>query len=172
MLPSIERIYKAVEAKKYTLTPTSPESDVLSYIEFRSKYAQSKWMTGFPAQAILQINHIFGTTAPTYVMPYSATAWILNQRPDLYDQFIGNPTRHWQHYATRMSGENSELRKWRAWACRAISESILPLEEFPIDEEQIKQEGIQIPSLELITSKIAELSSQEEVVLWQKELHN
>jgi len=70
---------------------------------------------------------------------------------------MGNPTRHYQHLATRMSGPMSELRSWRAWACFHLSERVLPADEYPRDERQIEKEHLVIPTWEQTILEIKRL---------------
>src|SRR6185369_11737720 len=70
-------------------------------------YAQTLWLDGFPAKALLQVNRALACVLPEVSLmplergaPYHAKAWIMHYRPR--DRFIGNPRRHYQHLATRM----------------------------------------------------------------------
>lgn len=103
------------------------------------EFAQSLWLQGKPAQAILQLNKSVFTEEP---FPYEALKWFIEHREG---HFVGNPVRHFQHLATRMAGPRSEQRTWQAWACFYLSKAILPEEEFPVDFNQIKNEGIVVP---------------------------
>ncbi len=104
--------------------------------------SQSLWQQKKTAQAILQLNK--AAMVPDLPAPYPALAWYLTHRSD--ESFIGNPVRHFQHLASRMSGNHSELRSWRAWACFHLAEEILPASDYPRDLEQIAKEGLKIPS--------------------------
>ena len=113
-------------------------------------YAQSLWREGKPAQAILQLNKAFMADLSgdqevlgKFPPPYAALVWLLRNR--LEGRFLGNPVRHFQHLATRVSGERKEIRSWRAWACFHLSQRVLPGEEFPPDEEQMAKEQIVFP---------------------------
>ncbi len=113
--------------------------------------AQSLWLQGKPAQALLQLNHALGVDLAAdcealaqWPLPYQAIVWILTRRHE--EGFLGNPVRHYQHLATRMSGPNKELRIWRAWACFHLAQGVLPANEFPIDGRQIEREGLIIPT--------------------------
>lgn len=126
------------------------------------RYAQSLWLEGKPAQAILQLNKAWSArlTGDEAVLhewppPYRALAWILRHTPD--GPFLGNPVRHFQHLASRMAGPNPEPRKWRAWACFHLSESLLEAERFPRDEEQIANEGLEIPSQAMVWQQLETL---------------
>ena len=121
--------------------------------------AQSLWLQGKPAQALLQLNHALGINlAPDdmamvqWPLPYQAKVWILTRRHE--QGFIGNPVRHYQHLASRMSGPNKELRSWRAWACFHLAEKVLPDAEFPRDDRQIEQETLLIPDWQKTISEI------------------
>lgn len=88
--------------------------------------------------------------------PYMALRWLLENRRE--SQFLGNPTRHFQHLSTRMSGPRKELRIYRAWACFYISKLVLPKDEFPEDAEQISKELLIIPTLKEVFSKIKSIA--------------
>lgn len=123
--------------------------------------AQSLWLQGKPAQALLQLNHALGVEIGAdseaviqWPLPYQAKVWIFTRRHE--DGFMGNPVRHYQHLASRMSGPNKELRSWRAWACFHLAEKVLPAAEFPRDDHQIKQENLLIPDWQKTISEIQE----------------
>jgi hypothetical protein len=124
-------------------------------------YAQSLWREGKPAQAILQLNKAFmadlvAADAPVLVRhppPYAALVWILRHRP--HDRFLGNPVRHFQHLATRISGERREIRAWRAWACFHLARGILPAAEFPVDAAQVTADHLVFPTREETLGRIA-----------------
>ncbi len=117
------------------------------------RYAQGQWIAQKPAQAILQLNKAFSTELPPtaqvfrdHPLPYQALAWILATAVDNSKGFLGNPVRHFQHLATRLSGLNREIRIQRAWICFWIARQILsPNGAFPLDGRQIAREGIFIP---------------------------
>lgn len=113
-------------------------------------YAQSLWLEGKPAQAMLQLNKAFfaeldggEAVLQDWPLPYAAKRWIMEHCPA--DEFLGNPVRHYQHLATRMSGPQPELRRWRAWSCFHLAQAVLPPDRYPRDEEQISREDIAIP---------------------------
>ena len=81
-----------------------------------------------------------------------ALRWILENRRE--GQFLGNPIRHFQHLATRMSGHRKELRIYRAWACFYISKHILPSKKFPEDSDQIIKESLVFPTFNEVYSKL------------------
>ena len=88
--------------------------------------------------------------------PYMALRWLLENRRE--SEFLGNPTRHFQHLATRVSEPRKVLRAWRAWGCFYISKLILPEDEFPEDAEQISKELLIIPTLKEVFSKIKSIA--------------
>ncbi|MDB6135803.1 MAG: hypothetical protein JWM59_4046 [Verrucomicrobiales bacterium] len=136
-------------------------------------YAQSLWLQGFPARAILLMNRAMGCglegrepVLMQWPLPYFGMVWLLrNCRPE---QFIGNPRRHWQHLATRMSGPRAELRTWRAWACWRIACIVRP--DDPADEKQIAEEDVREPGEETIADRLTLLGHPGEVVLWREAL--
>lgn len=117
-------------------------------------FAQAKWLEGKPAQAILQLNRAFSAdlraAAPIlerWPLPFAALGWILEKSADGSYGFLGNPVRHFQHLATRMSGPRRDLRIARAWECFHIARHVLDGKgDFPPDGSQIAREGIFIPS--------------------------
>jgi hypothetical protein len=132
--------------------------------------AQSLWLQGLPAQAILQLNRAFAADLPpdaailqSHPLPYAPMAWLLRNR--LPDQFIGNPRRHFQHLATRMSGPRSEVRAWRAWACWWMSRIIDPA--LPADEEQLANEAIVEPTVDEIEDGLDRFGHPGEIHLWK-----
>ncbi len=133
-------------------------------------YAQSLWLQGFPARALLLVNRALGCelggTEPVlaaWPLPYRAVTWLLRHRRT--DQFIGNPRRHWQHLATRMSGPRAELRTWRAWACWSLARVVMP--DLPADGEQIVREGVREPQEEELAAQLARLGLPGEVDEWR-----
>ena len=127
------------------------------------KLSQSLWLQQKPAQAILQLNKAFlaDLTKPPHSLPYSALVWYLqNRHPDL---FLGNPVRHFQHLATRMSGPRSTLRTWRAWACFHLAKQILPDSQFPPDHDQISRENLILPDLTMIRKNLEKFGLPEEI---------
>ncbi|QTN33360.1 hypothetical protein HZ994_13900 [Akkermansiaceae bacterium] len=116
-------------------------------------FAQGHWLEGKPAQAILQLNRAFSADISgndpileTWPWPYAALEWMLEQAADGRCGFLGNPVRHFQHLATRMSGPRREVRIVRAWKCFHIARRVLDGKGgFPLDGRQIAREGIFIP---------------------------
>lgn len=138
-------------------------------------YAQSLWLQGFPARSILLLNRSLGADLSgsepilqQWPLPYAAIGWLLQNHRE--DQFIGNPRRHWQHLASRMSGPRSELRTWRAWACWRMA--CLALPEMPADEKQLAEENLREPGEEEIATHLERLGHPGEVGLWREVLES
>lgn len=132
-------------------------------------YAQSLWLDGFPAKALLLINRALACHLPEVslnhpVQPYHAVGWILMNRHT--DSFIGNPRRHYQHLATRMVAPHKDLRTWRAWACWNLSCIALDEQDFPADAAQILKEGVIEPRFSQILTKLFELSPTDDTTAW------
>jgi hypothetical protein len=135
--------------------------------------AQSLWLTGVPAQALLLINRAFSAdlcgdelVVRTSPAPYAAAAWILRHHDPA--TFIGNPRRHYQHLATRMVEPRKELRTWRAWACWALARAILP--DLPADEHQLAHEGVTEPAIAEIAARLDQLGWPGETEAWRAAL--
>jgi len=139
------------------------------YFQACLELAQSLWLSGSPAQAILQLDKsMMASAAETpLVYPYAAILWIIENTPS--DQFIGNPVRHFQHLASRMNHAqpNAEARVWRAWACLYLTEKRIPqaTEIFPRDAYQIEQESLIIPSLQQTLEQLSQHGSPQEAEL-------
>lgn len=137
------------------------------------RYAQSLWLEGKAAQALLQLNKSLladlsggEEVLMEWPLPYAAKRWLMENCPG--DEFLGNPVRHYQHLATRMSGPRSELRTWRAWACFYLAEAVVDRKENPRDERQIEREGIAIPEWGEVLAGLAELGLPDEADLLKR----
>ena len=122
------------------------------FYEDALRYAQSQWISGKPAQAILQLDKAWmadlrpdDPVLLEFPPPYEALVWILGQSVGGDRGYLGNPVRHFQHLASRMSGPRAEIRSWRAWYCLHLAERILPASLRPRDGVQIAREGLEIP---------------------------
>ena len=133
--------------------------------------AQSRWLEGLPAQALLMINRAMGARLDSDVnagstvadpIPYRAVVWILRHGHAV--GFIGNPRRHFQHLATRMSGHEIERRTARAWACWELAKLAGP--DWSADVEQLEREGLVEPTLEEVTKNLAKHGLPGEVDEW------
>ena len=132
--------------------------------------AQALWQKGLPAQSILLLNRAWSADLPgnaavfgEWPPPYRALRWILEARRP--EHFIGNPRRHFQHLASRMSGPRSEVRSWRAWACWAIARVACPHD--PADERQLAEEGLVEPDSAQIGEQLVLLGWDGEAVEWR-----
>lgn len=134
-----------------------PGRGVDFYFEALS-FAQGYWMRGKPAQAILQLDKAFSADltwdegiSQKWPWPYEALVWILKRSEDGSHGFLGNPVRHFQHLATRLTGPGKETRIIHAWNCFHLSRRILAENpHYPIDGRQLAREGIFLrpPTLE------------------------
>ncbi len=145
------------------------------FYETSLRYGQSRWRTGFPAQALLQVNRALSTwfragepVLKQWPLPYVVVSWLMVNRPP--DQFLGNPRRHFQHLATRMVEPHKELRVWRAWACWYLAKAVLPEAEFPADWKQIREELVVEPTFAEIRQQLLKLSPANDEALWLKAL--
>lgn len=87
--------------------------------------------------------------------PYPALVWILKTATAGDRGYLGNPVRHFQHLASRMSGPRAEIRAWRAWLCFHLAEGVLDRAGFPRDGEQISREGLWIPGLQRTLAEVS-----------------
>lgn len=127
------------------------------------RYAHSQWISGKPAQAILQLDKAWmADLTDTDVAelakhppPYQALVWILRRAALGNCGFLGNPVRHFQHLASRMSGPRGEIRAWRAWLCLHLAERVLPAAGFPRDGRQMAREGLWLPNCNRALAAVA-----------------
>jgi hypothetical protein len=146
-LPEVEEIHD------FTVTRRHGEARGAAFYQDALRFAQSQWLDGKPAQAILQLDKAWmadltesSESAAAHPSPYRALAWILRHAVAGNCGYLGNPVRHFQHLASRMSGPRAEIRAWRAWLCMHLAERVLPRAGFPLDGRQIAREGLWIPS--------------------------
>ena len=168
-LPEIDRVIEAAE-----VVALGKERGAVFY-EASLRYGHSRWQTGLPAQALLQVNRALSTwlradepVLRQWPLPYAVVSWLMVNRPE--GQFLGNPRRHFQHLATRMVEPHKELRAWRAWACWYLAKAVLPEEEFPGDPKQIREAGIVEPTFALIREQLLKLSPANDEAMWLKAL--
>lgn len=163
-LPAIDHVYSAQEI--HDLGRDRSER----FYSTALHYAQSLWLEGFPAKALLLVNRALSCRLPevslqTPHQPYHAVAWMLQHRPE--GLFIGNPRRHYQHLATRMVEPHKELRIWRAWACWYLAKCLLPEKEYPADEKQIREELVIEPQRAEIAGALRRLSPHDDLPAWE-----
>jgi hypothetical protein len=134
-------------------------------------YGQYLWQRGSVARAILKLNRGFGADLAAsdpvlreWPLPYLALGWVLRQAPA--DVFLGNPRVHFQHLADRMNEPRRDQRRWRAWACWALTRRVRP--EFAGDPRHQVAE----PAIEQISDQLAAHGHPGEVALWQAALEN
>lgn len=134
-------------------------------------YSQVLWRKRLPARAILCLDRAWGADLKgdelilkSWPLPYQALVYILQTAPA--DAFLGNPRVHFQHYADRLGEPRLEQRKWRSWACWALSCKARP--DFPGDPDHDVEE----PTLENITQKLETHGHPGETILWQSVLQN
>lgn len=151
-LPSVDRVWRARD-----MAPFRERRDAEFYFSALC-YAQSLLREEKPAQALLQINKSFladleeEDVLEEWPPCYEAVVWIIENYRDQKESFLGNPVRHYQHLATRMSGPRGGVRTLRAWACFYLAEVFAP--EFPRDHEQIEKEKLNIPAFQVILKAI------------------
>ncbi len=130
------------------------------------EYSQVLWRQRLPARAILCLDRAWGadldgseSTLGEWPLPYQALVYILQNTPP--DLFLGNPRIHFQHYADRLGPPRAEQRKWRSWACWALSCNARP--DLPGDPKHEVEE----PTLEQITAALDAHGHPGETQLWQ-----
>lgn len=141
----------------------------LDYFNACLELAQSLWQSGFPAQAILQLDKSMMASSEDDSIaldyPYLAILWIIQHCPE--DQFLGNPVRHFQHLASRMNHKqpNSHARVWRAWACLHLTEKHISnsAEIYPRDKQQILKEQLTIPDMNKVIKNIPTAEEQTRI---------
>jgi len=131
------------------------------------QYAQVLWRQILPARAILCLDRAWGadlkgdeTTLQDWPLPYAALTEILRNAPS--EAFLGNPRVHFQHYADRLGPPRQEQRKWRSWACWALTCKIRP--DFPGDPRHQVEE----PSIKTISTHLDTHGFPQETDLWKK----
>jgi len=148
----------------HTLTRRHGGDRGAAFYQDALRYAQSQWRAGKPAQAVLQLDKAWMAdlgrrpqVLETHPPPYQAMTWVLKAAADGAHGYLGNPVRHFQHLASRMSGPRAGIRAWRAWFCMHLAEQFLPRGHFPRDGRQIVREGLFIPSMACAVGHIARL---------------
>lgn len=134
-------------------------------------YAQSLWLEGKPAQALLQLNKAFAADLSgddpvlrDWPPPFAAKSWIMAASRS-GSAFLGNPVRHYQHLATRMNNVNPVPRRWRAWACFHLAEAVLG-PGYERDARQVELECIVIPTPEETEDGLRRAGWPDEDGLW------
>lgn len=164
MNPPCPWLPQVAEIHDFTVTRKHGAERGLAFYQDALRFAQSQWICGKPAQAILQLDKAWMadlSASPefpdAYASPYLALTWILRHAAAGTHGYLGNPVRHFQHLASRMSGPRAEIRAWRAWLGMHLAERVLPHAGFPRDGEQIAREGLWIPSAGRALEAVASL---------------
>ncbi|MDB6127884.1 MAG: hypothetical protein JWM35_1780 [Verrucomicrobia bacterium] len=129
------------------------------------EYGQSLWTRRFAARSLLCLDRAFGAdlrgdepVLREWPLPYAAMAWLIRETPP--DLFLGNPRVHFQHYADRMKVPRCEQRRWRAWACWALTRAVRP--QLPGDPKHAVEE----PTLMRIEAELEAHGIPGEAALW------
>ena len=137
-----------------------------AFYETCLEYSQALWRKALPARAILCLDRAWGADLTgnepileSWPLPYQALVHILQCAPE--DAFLGNPRVHFQHYADRLGEPRIEQRKWRSWACWALTRAARP--ELPGDPKHDVEE----PSLDRIAAELDQHGHRGETALWR-----
>ncbi len=159
------------ETYGYQLTRRHGADKGAAFYQDALRYAQAQWMAGKPAQALLQLNKAWlaelaadDAVLVGFPPPYRALVWILRQAAGGECGFLGNPVRHFQHLASRVSGPRAEIRSWRAWGCFHLAERHLGAGKFPRDGVQLAREGLWIPGFQRACAEVGRLGWRGEAV--------
>ncbi len=132
-------------------------------------YSQVLWRQRLPARAILCLDRAWGANLEgtegilaEWPLPYRALVYLLSNAPEAV--FLGNPRVHFQHYADRLGEPRIEQRKWRSWACWALSCKARP--DLPGDPKHDVEE----PAIDKISEKLDAHGHPGETLLWQQTL--
>lgn len=135
------------------------------------KYGQHLWRQRLPARAILCLDRAWAAkltghelALKQWPLPYQALIDILLQAP--LDAFLGNPRVHFQHYADRLGPPRQEQRKWRSWACWALTRKACP--DLPGDPKHSVHE----PTIDQIEAALNQHGIPRETTLWLQTLSN
>lgn len=157
--PHLPAVNGAVD---HTITRRHGENRGADFYLDALRYAQAQWIAGKPAQAVLQLDKAWmaDLEADDPVLaanpsPYAALAWIIRRAADGGCGFLGDPVRHFQHLASRMSGPRGTVRSWRAWCCMHLAERVAPSGVFRRDGRQLAREGLWIPSMNAALAGLA-----------------
>lgn len=134
-------------------------------------YANYLWQHHLVARGILSLDRALGADVrgdeailQQWPLPYAAMAWFLREAPQ--GVFMGNPRVHFQHLADRMNEPRREQRRWRIWACWAISRLVLP--DFPNDP----QHDVTEPTFAKIAEQLAAHGIPGETAIWLAVIEN
>lgn len=168
-VPECPWLPKVEERLDFSVTRRHGSAKGEAFYRDALRYAQSQWLAGKPAQAILQLNKSWAAErahdvpADPRLSPYRALVWMLRMGGRGEYGFVGNPVRHFQHLASRMRGAESQVRIWRAWVCFHLAEKILEAGQFPRDGHQIAREGLWIPGKSRAVREVSERGREGEL---------
>lgn len=101
------------------------QGDPAVYYYTALKYGNYLWQEGHAGRAILAVTKALYAELPDsdpiyaeWPLPYAAIQWIVAKHGS--DDFPGNPRVSFQHQASRMKSNHSELKRSRAWAVWAL----------------------------------------------------
>ena len=157
------------EAMNHMCLTEVKKSDQGRYYYTALKYGNYLWREGHAGRAILAITKALYTdlpyTHPIYTdwpLPYAALHWLVATHDS--DDFPGNPRISFQHQATRMKPEHSDIKRTRAWAVWALvceAKPSLPGDiSVPIEE----------PTLSEIEALLKQHGQPNEAETWKKAL--
>ena len=163
-LPSPERFMDWRDLNRFDKNDRS-----VAFYETCLEYGQVLWRKRLPARAILCLDRAWGadlegdeSILAEWPLPYQALVYILQNASS--DVFLGNPRVHFQHYADRLGEPRIEQRKWRSWACWALTCAARP--ELPGDPKHDVEE----PSLDRIARELDQHGHAGETQLWRSVL--
>lgn len=160
--PSCPFLPTVSEVHDYTLTRRHAGDKGAEFYCDALRYAQSQWICGKPAQAILQLDKAWMADLPAddpvlvaFPPPYEALVWILAKAASGGCGYVGNPVRHFQHLASRMSGPRASIRSARAWVCLHLAEKTVPATHRSRDGWQLAREGLWIPGFGYVLNQVS-----------------
>lgn len=169
MNPPCPWLPEVSEIHDFTITRRHGRERGAEFYQDALCYAQSQWMSGKPAQAILQLDKAWmadlacgDPVLASLPAPYQALVWMLVRAAAGNSGYLGNPVRHFQHLASRMSGPRADIRAWRAWLCFHMARRVLPPAGFTPDGRQLAREGLWIPTLGRCLREVATRGWPEE----------
>ncbi|MEM9159649.1 MAG: hypothetical protein AAGB46_11410 [Verrucomicrobiota bacterium] len=131
------------------------------------QYAQHLWRQSLPARSILCLDRAWGADLEgnepileKWPLPYQALLYTLANIPD--GVFEGNARVHFQHYADRLGEPRIEQRKWRSWACWALTCQARP--DLPPDH----QHEVEYPTLQQIGHALEAHGHPGERQIWEQ----
>lgn len=153
MNPPCPCLPEVTEIHDFNITRRHGGAKGAQFYQDTLSYAQALWISGKPAQALLQLDKAWMADPAddwrvlvSLPPPYQALVWILKEASNNDCGYLGNPVRHFQHLASRMSGPRREIRSARAWLGFHLAAAVLPGAGFPPDGRQLVRDGLWIPA--------------------------